>query len=248
MEAQPRPRLVDLLRRRAAGARRPARSSVGWLVLERHRRLGHQQPGRLGLRHHELRLLDRYRPRRHADLAPILFLFRQKWRTAINRSAEAMTIFAVMCAGLFPLLHTGRPVVRLLDLPVLPTTWAAVAELPSPARVGRVRGQHLLHHLGAVLVHGHGSRPRDVPRSRDEQPRATRLRHLSLGWRGSPRHWHRYETRVPDPRRPRDAAGALGALDRRPSTSPPRSSRAGTPRSSRRTSSPAPSSRASRWC
>jgi molybdopterin-containing oxidoreductase family membrane subunit len=41
-------------------------------------------------------------------ISAILFLFRQKWRTAINRSAEAMTIFAVMCAGLFPLLHVGR--------------------------------------------------------------------------------------------------------------------------------------------
>ncbi|MDA3959224.1 MAG: polysulfide reductase NrfD [Planctomycetota bacterium] len=42
-------------------------------------------------------------------ISAILFLFRQKWRTSINRSAEAMTIFAVCCAGLFPLLHTGRP-------------------------------------------------------------------------------------------------------------------------------------------
>ena len=42
-------------------------------------------------------------------ISAILFLFRQKWRTSINRSAEAMTIFAVSVAGLFPLLHTGRP-------------------------------------------------------------------------------------------------------------------------------------------
>src|SRR5690606_20117429 len=42
-------------------------------------------------------------------ISAILFLFRQKWRTAINRSAEAMTIFAVMTALLFPLIHTGRP-------------------------------------------------------------------------------------------------------------------------------------------
>ena len=39
----------------------------------------------------------------------VRFLFRQRWRTAVNRSAEAMTIFAVMCAGLFPLIHMGRP-------------------------------------------------------------------------------------------------------------------------------------------
>src|SRR5207245_4822055 len=42
-------------------------------------------------------------------ISAILFLFRQRWRTSINRSAEAMTIFAVMTAGLFPLIHVGRP-------------------------------------------------------------------------------------------------------------------------------------------
>ena len=42
-------------------------------------------------------------------ISAILFLFRQKWRTSINRSAEAMTLFAVMCAAIFPLFHTGRP-------------------------------------------------------------------------------------------------------------------------------------------
>ena len=42
-------------------------------------------------------------------ISAILFLFRQKWRTSVNRSAEAMTIFAVICAGLFPVIHMGRP-------------------------------------------------------------------------------------------------------------------------------------------
>ena len=42
-------------------------------------------------------------------ISAILFLFRQQWRTSINRSAEAMTLFAVMCAGIFPLIHMGRP-------------------------------------------------------------------------------------------------------------------------------------------
>src|SRR5262245_44634384 len=42
-------------------------------------------------------------------ISAILFLFRQHWRTSINRSAEAMTLFAVMCAGVFPLIHMGRP-------------------------------------------------------------------------------------------------------------------------------------------
>ena len=42
-------------------------------------------------------------------ISAVLFLFRQKWRTAVNRSAEAMTLIAVMCAGIFPLIHMGRP-------------------------------------------------------------------------------------------------------------------------------------------
>ncbi|MHC4393905.1 MAG: NrfD/PsrC family molybdoenzyme membrane anchor subunit, partial [Planctomycetota bacterium] len=42
-------------------------------------------------------------------ISAILLLFRQKWRTSVNRAAEAMTIFAVICAGLFPIIHMGRP-------------------------------------------------------------------------------------------------------------------------------------------
>ncbi len=42
-------------------------------------------------------------------ISAILFLLRQRWRTGIARFAEAMTIFAVMCAGIFPIIHTGRP-------------------------------------------------------------------------------------------------------------------------------------------
>ncbi len=42
-------------------------------------------------------------------ISAMLFLFRQKWRTSVNRAAEAMTLFAVMCAGIFPLIHMGRP-------------------------------------------------------------------------------------------------------------------------------------------
>src|SRR5678816_1950688 len=42
-------------------------------------------------------------------ISAILFLLRQRWRTSVNRAAEAMTLFAVMCAGLFPLIHMGRP-------------------------------------------------------------------------------------------------------------------------------------------
>src|SRR5210317_619483 len=50
-------------------------------------------------------------------ISAVLFLFRQRWRTSVNRSAEAMTIFAVMCAGLFPIIHMGRPWLAYWMLP-----------------------------------------------------------------------------------------------------------------------------------
>src|SRR5437867_5094859 len=56
-------------------------------------------------------------------ISAILFLFRQKWRTSINRFAEAMTLFAVACAGIFPLFHTGRP-------------WRAYWLFPYPNTIG----------------------------------------------------------------------------------------------------------------
>src|SRR5213078_2425400 len=75
-------------------------------------------------------------------ISAILYLLRQKWRTSINRSAEAMTLFAVMCAAIFPGVHVGR-------------VWMAwyLAKFPQPADVGRIRGLNLLHRFGVVLVH-----------------------------------------------------------------------------------------------
>ncbi len=101
-------------------------------------------------------------------ISAILFLFRQKWRTSINRFAEAMTIFAVICAGMFPGIHVGRVWLAYWLFPH-PEPGADVAQLPQPAAVGRVRRRHLLHGLAAVLVHGHDARPGDVPRPRHDQ-------------------------------------------------------------------------------
>ncbi|MDX1638214.1 MAG: hypothetical protein R3281_09605 [Balneolaceae bacterium] len=64
-------------------------------------------------------------------ISAILFLFRQGWRTAINRFAEAMTIFAVMCAGLFPAIHVGRIWVIYWVFPV-PNQMAAWPNFSSP--------------------------------------------------------------------------------------------------------------------
>ena len=85
-------------------------------------------------------------------ISAILFLLRQKWRTAINRSAEAMTIFAVDLRRHLP-GHPRRP--RLGGLLAVPAAQQPgdLAELPQPAAVGRVRRRHLRHRLAAVLVH-----------------------------------------------------------------------------------------------
>ncbi len=84
-------------------------------------------------------------------ISAILLLLKQTWRTSINRFAEAMTLFAVACAGLFPILHLGRPwlVYWLFPYPEHDDRLAAV---PQPADVGRLRGLDLRHGLAAVLV------------------------------------------------------------------------------------------------
>src|SRR5437762_3570306 len=64
-------------------------------------------------------------------ISAILFLLRQQWRTSINRFAEAMTLFAVACAGLFPLLHTGRPWLAYWMLPY-PNTMNVWPQFRSP--------------------------------------------------------------------------------------------------------------------
>ena len=127
-------------------------------------------------------------------ISAILLLFRQQWRTSINRFAEAMTLFAVACAAMFPLLHTGRPWLAIYWLFPYPNTMGAVAAVPQPADVGRVRGVDLRHGVGAVLVHRSRARHGDAARSREvARPRRCIYGMLSLGWRGSARHWQRYE-------------------------------------------------------
>ena len=90
-------------------------------------------------------------------ISAVLYLFRASWRTSIYRAAEAMTIFAVMTAGLFPLIHAGPHVVRLLadavSQPALP-----LAELQVAAGVGRLRDLHLPDHQRGVLHRGPGAR------------------------------------------------------------------------------------------
>jgi Ni/Fe-hydrogenase subunit HybB-like protein len=125
-------------------------------------------------------------------ISAILFLFRQKWRTAINRFAEAMTIFAVICAGLFPAIHTGRP---WFDYWLFP--------YPNQMRVWPNFRSPLLWDVFAVstyftvsLLFWYTGMVPDLATLRDRATtKARRVIYglLSLGWRGSARHWHRYE-------------------------------------------------------
>ncbi len=126
-------------------------------------------------------------------ISAILFLFRQNWRTSINRAAEAMTIFAVVCAGMFPGIHIGRVWVVLLAVSDSHRTPGDVAQFPQPAAVGRVCGFDLCDGFVVVLVHGHGSRHRHVPRSIEIEDRQNRLRYAVAGLDRFGRGWHRYE-------------------------------------------------------
>lgn len=125
-------------------------------------------------------------------ISAILFLLRQKWRTGIARFAEAMTIFAVICAGMFPIIHTGRP-------------WLAGYLLPYPNQHGLWVNftSPLLWDVFAVstyftvsLVFWYTGLIPDFATLRDRTTsklKKTIYSIFSLGWRHSNRHWQHYE-------------------------------------------------------
>jgi Ni/Fe-hydrogenase subunit HybB-like protein len=126
-------------------------------------------------------------------ISAILFLTRQKWRTSVNRAAEAMTIFAVMCAGLFPAFHVGR-VWMVWFLAPVPNANAIWQNFKSP----------LLWDVFAVSTYFSvsvvfwfiGLVP-DLATLRDRcKPglKKTLYGIFALGWRGANRHWSHYET------------------------------------------------------
>lgn len=125
-------------------------------------------------------------------ISAILFLFRQEWRTSINRFAEAMTIFAVMCAGLYPLLHLGRPWLFywLFPYPNVMQTWPQFRS-PLMWDVFAVSTYFTI----SVLFWYTGLLP-DLASLRDRAK--SRIAQVitgvaALGWRGSARHWQRYD-------------------------------------------------------
>lgn len=126
-------------------------------------------------------------------ISAILFLFRQKWRTSINRSAEAMTIFAVMTAGLFPLIHVGRQWLGFWLFP-FPNTRALWVNFRSPL-LWDVFAVSTYFTISAVFWYI-GLIP-DIATVRDRAKnniRKTVYGILSLGWTGSARAWNHYET------------------------------------------------------
>src|SRR5712671_3195325 len=128
-------------------------------------------------------------------ISAILFLFRQKWRTSINRASEAMTIFAVMAAGIFPAIHVGRIWVIYWVFP-LPNQMSLWPNFKSP----------LLWDVFAVstyftvsLLFWYVGLVPDLATFRDRAARAGRTiaarayGAFALGWHGSNRHWIHYE-------------------------------------------------------
>jgi len=125
-------------------------------------------------------------------ISAILFLFRQKWRTSINRAAEAMTLIAVICALTYPLIHVGR-------------IWLVHWFLPVPNQMGMWQNfrSPLLWDFFAIntyftvsLMFWYVGLIPDLASLRDRATTPTRrlvLGALCLGWRGSSRHWHHYE-------------------------------------------------------
>ena len=126
-------------------------------------------------------------------ISAILLLLKQTWRTSINRFAEAMTLFAVACAGIFPLFHTGRPWLAFWLFP-LPNTMSVWPQFRSPL-VWDVFAVSTYATVSALFWYV-GLVP-DVATLRDRAkgPFAQKVfGAMALGWRGSARHWHRYET------------------------------------------------------
>jgi molybdopterin-containing oxidoreductase family membrane subunit len=127
-------------------------------------------------------------------ISAILLLLRQDWRTSINRFAEAMTLFAVACAAMFPLFHTGRPWLAAYWLLPYPNTMSLWPQFRSPL-IWDVFAVSTYASVSALFWYV-GLIP-DLATLRDKAPK--RLQQyvfgiLALGWRGSARHWQRYET------------------------------------------------------
>src|SRR5438034_952204 len=126
-------------------------------------------------------------------ISAILLLLNQKWRTSINRFAEAMTLFAVACAAIYPVFHTGRPWLAAYWLFPYPNTMGIWPQFRSPLiwdvfAVSTYATVSLLFWYVGLIP--------DLATLRDRaKSKFFKFAYsiLSWGWRGSARHWHRYE-------------------------------------------------------
>jgi molybdopterin-containing oxidoreductase family membrane subunit len=127
-------------------------------------------------------------------ISAILLLLRQAWRTSINRFAEAMTLFAVACAAFYPIFHTGRPWVAFYWLFPYPNTMGLWPNFRSPI-VWDVFAVSTYATVSALFWYV-GLIP-DLATLRDRaRSKAWKIVYgiFAMGWRGSTRHWHNYET------------------------------------------------------
>ena len=125
-------------------------------------------------------------------ISAILLLFRQRWRNSINRSAEAMTIFAVICAALFPFIHLGRPLLTFFIFPY-PNTRLLWVNFNSPL-VWDVFA--ISTYFTISLVFWYVGLIPDIGTVRDRLKKGfkkTIYNFLSFSWKGSARDWHRHE-------------------------------------------------------
>lgn len=145
-------------------------------------------------------------------ISAILCLLKQKWRTAVNRSAEAMTIFAVVCAAIFPGIHIGRQWMAWFLFPIpnandiwpnfrSPLLWDvfAVSTYGTVSLLfwymGMIPDFATLRDRADLRLRRNAEGPRVLPflALRTDTVRAYVYGFLALGWRFSSRHWHRYE-------------------------------------------------------
>src|SRR6185369_5743703 len=125
-------------------------------------------------------------------ISAILLLLHQKWRTSINRFSEAMTIFAVMCAGLFPLIHMGRPWFFYWLYP-FPNVAGVYPQFRSPLTWDVFA---VTTYFTVSLVFWYIGLVPDLAALRDQATKRWQqvvYGILALGWRGSAIHWRRYE-------------------------------------------------------
>ncbi|MFN7941932.1 MAG: NrfD/PsrC family molybdoenzyme membrane anchor subunit [Thermoanaerobaculia bacterium] len=126
-------------------------------------------------------------------ISAILLLLNQQWRTSINRFAEAMTLFAVACALIYPLFHTGRPWLAVYWLLPYPNSMGIWPNFRSPLiwdvfAVSTYASVSLLFWFIGLVP--------DLATMRDKATKTWQKRIyglMALGWRGSARHWHNYE-------------------------------------------------------